>query len=303
MTSIRIIQGDSERGLKRLPDGSVHEIVTSPPYDDQRTYDNADAKGKPVWNFQEIAKELYRVLCPGGVLCWNVNDAVHDGSETLTSFKQAIYFVESVGFKLHDTMIYQRKGFSKPESVRYHQSFEYVFILSKGAPRLFNPIKDKKNVTAGQGTLGDWSLRLKDGTLLKKPSGRISGEYGMRTNIWEGNTRSQEAPCSDLSHPAMMPTWLARDLIISWSNPGEVVLDPFAGSGTTAKEARDLGRDSVALEISPSYIADMKKYLSLDQQLETGAIDYSFEIVDESVTALAIIQSPIQIAPIAPNNP
>lgn len=137
---ITILQGDVVEQLKTLPDQSVHEIVTSPPYDDARTY----GQDKLIWDFQTTAKELYRVLVPGGVVCWNVNDMMINGSESLTHARQAIYFVDVIGFNLHDMMIYVRNGFSKPESVRYHQAFEYIFILTKGSPRIFNPIKDKK---------------------------------------------------------------------------------------------------------------------------------------------------------------
>lgn len=170
-----------------------------------------------------------------------------DGSESLTSFKQAIFFVEQCGFRLHDTMIYEKGNFSNPSSTRYHQVFEYVFVLSKGAPRCFNPIKDKVNTYAGTGTYGKNTLREADGTMGERKRNIIT-EFGQRGNVWRGKTRGQEEMCTSLPHPAMMPFWLARDLIISWSNEGDTVLDPFGGSGTTAQACLGIGRNAVLIE-------------------------------------------------------
>ena len=204
---------------------------------------------------------------PGGVLCWNVNDMMINGSESLTHARQAIYFVDVVGFNLHDTMIYKKSNFSHPEKVRYHQIFEYILILSKGSPRTFNPIKDKKNATAGcVGNLGVNTFTEKDGSKSVR-SKKVTAEYGMRLNVWEGNTRGQEEMCTELKHPAMMPKWLARDLILSWSNTGDLVVDPFAGSGTTGEMAKETGRDCILIEINPAYISIAKERLRLNEQL------------------------------------
>lgn len=237
--------------LKTLPDESVQCVVTSPPYDGLRTYD-----GSPEFTFDgfaEVAFELFRVLCDGGVLCWNVADQVVDGSETFTSLKQALFFKEKVGFRAHDTMIYHKTNFGQPERVRYHQMFEYVFIFSKGAPRTFNAIKDKKNAYAGEGTLGVNTMRESTGEMTPRRRNIIQ-EFGMRGNVWTGNTRGQENVCNGNSHPAMMPKWLARDLIASWSNYGDTILDPFGGSGTTGKMALETGRKAILIEINPKYI-------------------------------------------------
>lgn len=244
----RCIVGNCLDVLPTLEAGSVHCIVTSPPYDNLRTY------GGYQFDFEGIATELQRVLCDGGVLCWNVGDSVVDGSETLTSAKQKIYFREQCGLRIHDTMIYEKANFSMPERVRYYQTFEYIFILSKGAPRTFNPIKDRKNVWAGKTAMGAHTKRNANGELrpsMKTP--KLYEEFGTRSNVWRGNTAGQEAPCGELKHPAMMPNWLARDLIQSWSNPGDTVLDPFFGSGTTGKAAELLGRKWLGIEINPEY--------------------------------------------------
>lgn len=244
---LQILYGDCAVQMGQIEGGSVHLVVTSPPYDNLRTY------GGHPWNFEATAKELYRVLCAGGVVCWNVGDSVVDGSETLTSAKQKIFFREECGFRIHDTMIYEKSNFGHPERSRYHQLFEYVFILSKGKPHCFNPICDKRNAYAGTGSLGKNTLRLTSGEMgLRKRN--IITEYGMRSNVWRGNTSGQEAPCGGAIHPAMMPKWLARDLILSWSNPGDTVLDPFAGSGTTGRAAIENARNAILIEVNPAYI-------------------------------------------------
>lgn len=246
---VRILVGDSRQILSGLPIESVECVVTSPPYDNLRSY------GGQAWDFEGTARELWRVLVPGGVLCWNVGDGVEDGSESVTSCEQKIFFRRACGFRVHDTMIYEKLNFSHPERARYHQMFEYVFVLSKGAPRCFNPIRDKKNATAGAvGNLGVNTFTERDGSKSERPK-KLTAEYGMRGNVWRGKTRGQEDMCEQLPHPAMMPKWLARDLIRSWSNPGDTVLDPFSGSGTTAQMALELGRGAIAIDVNPDYAA------------------------------------------------
>lgn len=246
---IRVVHGDCVEQMRLLAPESVHLIVTSPPYDKLRTY------GGHPWDFEATAHEMYRVLRDGGVACWNVNDSVVDGSETLTSSRQKIFFREQVGFRIHDTMIYEKHSFSHPERVRYHSVFEYVFILSKGAPSTFNPIKDKPNTTAGLSTFGVATFARQNGSRhVRNTQGTVSEPFGMRGNVWRGKTRGQEECCEHKPHPAMMSKWLARDLIISWSNIGDTVLDPMAGSGTTGVAASELARDAILIEVEASYI-------------------------------------------------
>jgi site-specific DNA-methyltransferase (adenine-specific) len=243
--SYQIIHGDNVEVLRGIADGSIHLVVTSPPYDNLRSY------GGHSWDFESLASELFRVLVDGGVLCWNVNDAVVDGSETLTSFRQAIHFKNACGFRVHDTMIWHKPNFSNPEQVRYHQVMEYVFVLSKGAPRCFNPIKDKPNKYP-EGPWGKNTFRLKNGEMAERACNPATA-FGMRGNVWTGNTAGQERPEDAKEHPAMMPHWLARDLIRSWSNTGDRVLDPFLGSGTTLEMAIETAREGVGIEIDSDY--------------------------------------------------
>ena len=248
---LQIIQGDCAKVMSVLPEGSVDLCVTSPPYDKIREYNGFE------FSFEDIARQLYRVLAPGGVVCWNVNDATIDGSETLTSFKQAIFFKDVCGFNV-ETMIYEKSNGSKPNPYRYNQHFEYIFVLSKGKPRVFNPIKDKKNVTFGKGVFGRHTMREADGSMTLRKNRVIAAEYGMRGNVWRGNTRGQEDVCEPLPHPAMMPKWLARDLIISFSNVGDLVMDCMAGSGTTGMVAIGLGRRALMIDCDPEYCELMR---------------------------------------------
>lgn len=255
--SVTVLEMDSVEALKTLPSNSVQLTVTSPPYDKLRTYRNGSD-----WDFECTANELFRVTCDGGIVCWNVGDSVVDGSETLTSFRQAIYFKDVCGFRVHDTMIWHKPNFSNPSSTRYHQLFEYVFVLSKGSPRTFNPIKDKKNKYPN-GPWGKNTYRLRNGD-MKVRAFNPAEEFGMRGNVWRGNTVGQESPLK-VKHPAMMPFWLASDLIRSWSNEGDLVVDPFAGSGTTGRAALRLGRKAWLNDTDASHMADVEPIIILDQ--------------------------------------
>ena len=244
-----IEQGDCLEHLRGLQRNIVELFVTSPPYGNLRTYG-----GKCEWDFGAIAKEILRVLVPGGVLCWNEGDSVVEGSETLLPMEHALFF-KALGFRVHDTMIYERLNFSHPERTRYHSMWEYVFIMSKGAPRAWHPIKDKKNVTAGCiGNLGVNTFTERDGSKSVR-SKKVTAEFAMRGNVWRGKTRGQEDMCKELPHTAMMPRWLARDLIQSWSDPGDIVCDPFVGSGTVLEEALKMSRKAIGFDINATSCA------------------------------------------------
>jgi len=238
----RVICGDNCEVLATMPAETVDLVVTSPPYDDLRTY------GGHSWNFPRLSSELFRVLKLGGVIVWVVNDATINGSETGSSFAQALHF-KSLGMNIHDTMIWSKPNFSAVGALqcRYAPTFEYMFVISKGAPKTFNPIKDRKCLTSGKPKGG--TIRQKDGTTKRMSNeGWIQPEMGQRFNVWEINPETQDG------HPAPFPHALASDHIQSWSNPGDVVLDPFAGSGTTLKAAKEMNRRFIGIEINPDYV-------------------------------------------------
>lgn len=231
--------------MARMPDGFIDLTVTSPPYDNLREY-----KGYS-FPFEDIAKELYRVTKVGGVLVWVVGDATINGSETGTSFRQALYF-KDIGFNLHDTMIYKQPGTgAKGSNLAYWQCFEYMFVFSKGIPVSVNRIRDKKNIKAGTTCTSNKQHRDGVGTRTHPKNGTVVAEIGIRENIWiiaNGNGHSEYT-----GHPAPFPEQLAADHIRSWSNESDLVYDPFGGSGTTAKMAHLLDRKWIMSEISKEY--------------------------------------------------
>jgi len=258
----RIVCGDAAEKMQELPAGSVHLTVTSPPYDDLRSYQDLVSGMKEEYNgysfpFESIARELYRVTCDGGVVVWVVGDAVIKGAETGSSFKQALYFMEQ-GFKLHDTMIYEKNGCAFParrDGNRYSQIFEYMFVLSKNKkPRVANLIADKPNKWVGYTHFGKGTIRNKDGKLVERNIKPIP-EYSPRNNIWKYITGKNYSTKDKIAHehPAIFPEKLAEDHILSWSDEKDIVLDPFCGSGTTCKMAKVHGRQYLGIDISADY--------------------------------------------------
>jgi DNA modification methylase len=235
--------------MLRMPDNFIDLTITSPPYDNLRQYNGYS------FPFEHIAKELFRITKEGGVVVWIVGDATINGSETGTSFRQALFFMDC-GFRLHDTMLYSKTpSFPAAEGdKRYSQCFEYMFIFSKGEPMNVNLLKDRKNKWGGSQSWGKTSERLKDGTIKEREKINVQ-EYGYRFNNWEyatgkGNTTKDEIA---YLHPAMFPEKLAEDHILSWSNEGDLIYDCFGGSGTTAKMAHKWKRNWILSEISKQY--------------------------------------------------
>jgi DNA modification methylase len=233
--------------MAKMPDAFIDLTVTSPPYDDLRIYNGYS------FDFENIAKELFRVTKQGGVVVWIVGDATVKGSETGTSFKQALYFKE-IGFNLHDTMIYHKINPIPIKQNRYYPCFEYMFILSKGKPKTFNPIM-RKSLSAG--TKVRAKQRTGIGNNFKEPTGKNpTKEYSMEYNLWSYKVGYIGQSATDkiaYKHPAIFPEQLANDHIISWSNENDLVYDPFMGSGTTAKMCILNNRNWIGSEISSEY--------------------------------------------------
>jgi site-specific DNA-methyltransferase (adenine-specific) len=244
----KVIQGDCLEVMKDIPDKSIDMILTSPPYDNLRTYNGY------AFDFVGVAKELYRVTKQGGVVVWVVGDETSKFCESLSSFKQAIYFNE-IGFNLLDTMIFAKKDYppAYPTLRRYANQFEYMFVFSKGKPETFNPIQVEK-MGLGQGKK---AFRKTNGELVRK----LVVDNGKKTkpasNLWF----YQVGGGNGSNHPAVFPEKLAEDHILSWSNEGDTILDPMAGSGTTLKMAKKNNRNYIGIEISPEYIDIINKRL------------------------------------------
>jgi site-specific DNA-methyltransferase (adenine-specific) len=239
-----LICGDARDVMAKMPENSIDLTVTSPPYDDLRTYEGYK------FDFVDIAKQLLRITKRGGVVVWIVGDAVINRSESGTSFRQALGFMEH-GFKLHDTMIYKRQG-RFPQSNRYQQLFEYMFVFSKGVPKTVNIVKDLPNKEKPR--IRMTKHRLKDGSWVYK---KVQlGTHHDKGNIWEyrvggGNTSKDKIA---FEHPAIFPEALARDHVLAWSNEGDIVLDPMCGSGTTCKVAKQEKRHYIGIDLSQNYL-------------------------------------------------
>lgn len=241
----QIICGDAKDELPKLPSECIDLTVTSPPYDNLREYNGYS------FDFERIAQELYRVTKPGGVVVWVVGDATVNGSETGTSFQQALYFKE-IGFNLHDTMIYAKTNYIPLTHNRYEQQFEYMFIVSKGKPSTFQPIM-KTNWQ--RGAIKGGSFRQDRDNLGKRHKDVGVAKESFKPNIWfydvgmNNSTRDKEA----FKHPATFPEALVADQIRTWSQEGNLVLDPLNGSGTTTKMAYKLNRKYIGIDISQEY--------------------------------------------------
>jgi len=227
------------------PDHRIDMVLTSPPYDDIRSYQGYS------WDPASVFAELYRVLCPGGVVIWNVSDATKNGSETGNSMRQALLAMQQ-GFKLHDTMIYVKRNPMPTNRItrRYHQAWEYIFAFSKGTPKTWNPIEVPAKFA---GTEANMKYRGKSGEICYKKTPR--NDRTKLRNVFEyvigGGHSAPDGQAHD--HPAIMPYQLALDQIQTWSNPDDLIYDPFAGSGTTLLAARQLSRNAVGTEISAKY--------------------------------------------------
>jgi site-specific DNA-methyltransferase (adenine-specific) len=243
----RLHLGDCVDGMRGLPDGCIPLTVTSPPYDNLRQY------GSHPFDFEAVACELWRVTAPGGVVAWVVQDEIVDGSETGTTCRQQLFFQE-LGFRVHNRIVMVNPGSRWPGKIRYGVTLEFAIVLSKGAPRTVRLLRDSPNKHAGR--LKTFVRRnWKGETEQTGPKAYPVGTWGVRGNVWvysRGFNQSSKDK-RDFDHPALMPEAMAEDLIVSFSRPGDVVFDPFAGAGTTAKMAFLNHRRYLGYEVHEPY--------------------------------------------------
>lgn len=257
----KVIMGDCLKGLIGIESETIDLVVTSPPYDNLRDYE-----GYTI-DYEGIIKELYRVIKKGGIVVWVVGDATINGSETGSSFRQAIMFMDN-GFKLHDTMIYEKNSSSFParrNGNRYTQIFEYMFVFSKGKPKTVNLLCDKPNKWAGHTNWGNNTQRGKNGELIQTKDIKPVPDFSPRNNIWKYSVGGFASSKDKISHehPAIFPEKLAEDHILTWSNEGDLVCDIFAGSGTTLKMSKINNRNYIGFEISEKYVDLINERLRL----------------------------------------
>jgi len=242
----KILEGNSVEVMKSFDDNVIDLTVTSPPYDDLRNY-----KGY-VFPFEGMAKELYRITKPGGVVVWVVADATIDATETGTSFKHALFFKE-IGFNIHDTMIFRKKNpIPQIYRKRYNNEFEYMFVFSKGVVKTHNPIM-VDCMHAGLELNGTTYKNYSKNEQIREKLAKPVKEKKVKGNIWDYVVGKKQEDQEAKGHPAPFPCQLVRDHITSWTNPGDLVLDPMSGSGTTARVACEMGRNYIGIDISPEY--------------------------------------------------
>lgn len=266
-----ITTGNCVELMKQMPDNSVDMCITSPPYDNLRTY-----KGY-TFPFDEIATQLFRIIKEGGIVVWVVNDATINGSETGTSFKQALRFKE-IGFNIHDTMIFLKTNpIPQIYRKRYTNVFEYMFVFSKGNVKTHNPLT-VPCMHAGLELKGTTYKNFSTGTQTRGKMAKPVKEEKLKGNIWEYVVGKKAVDQEAKGHPAPFPYDLAKDHIISWTNVGDIVLDPMCGSGTSIVAANDLRRQFIGFDISEEYCELAKKRLKLHQDAMQNDLFISAEI-------------------------
>jgi DNA modification methylase len=243
--------------MAKMPDAFLDLTITSPPYDNMRNYNGYS------FPFEDVVRELYRVTKKGGIVVWIINDQTVKGSESGTSFRQALFFMANK-WKLHDTMIYKKINPTPNSGTRYQQSFEYMFVFSKGKPKTSNiklvPRRNKHNDKRKYRNKN--FTRNIDGEFKK--SEFHFAENVPRSNVWEysigGNNTTTDKEAFE--HPAIFHEKMVEDHILSWSNVGDIIYDPCAGSGTTQKMSILNNRHYIASEISETYCDIIKRRLS-----------------------------------------
>lgn len=270
---MNLILGDCLEVLKNIPDGSINLILTSPPYDNLRNYNNS-----LNWNFdifKQIANELKRILKDGGVIIWIVNDATINGSETGTSFRQALYFKE-IGLNLYDTMIYKKLNYMPLTHRRYEQEFEYMFCLTKGKPNTFNPIMEKCKYAGKKAGANVFKTNADNTTRVDY----IVKDERIKGNIFEYATGNNIK--GKYKHPAMFPLELAKDQIKTWTNKGDMVLDPFMGSGTTGVACKLLERNFIGIELVEKYYEIANKRINETEKEQEDIRLNIFDYIERS---------------------
>ena len=239
----------------------VDLTVTSPPYDDLRDYEKS-----LLWNFdvfKQVANKLYQITKDGGVVVWVVGDKTKNGSESGTSFRQALYFKE-IGFNLYDTMIYAKNNPVPLNHRRYEQQFEYMFIFSKGKPKTFNGLRENCKYAGLKRNEKNRQYRKDASGDFKTGKTTPTKDTKLKYNIWFYQVGSGQSSTDKFAfkHPAIFPEKLAQDHILSWSNEGDTVLDCFMGANTTGKMALLNNRKFIGIEKIKDYFEISKQRIS-----------------------------------------
>ena len=259
----KIINDDCISVLKSFEENCIDFTLTSPPYDNLRNYNGYN------FDFENIAKQIFRVTKQGGVLVWVTNDATINGSETGTSYNQVLFF-KSLGFNIHDTMIFKKRNpIPQIYRKRYSNEFEFMFVLSKGVVKTHNPIMipcEHAGLVLDNTTYKNYSKNLQKRTKFANPV----KDKKIKGNIWEYVVGKEKEDQEAKEHPAPFPCQLAEDHILSWTNKNDVVLDPMCGSGTTCKIAKKLGRNFIGIDMS-------KEYCQIAKHRTSGKVEEEYQ--------------------------
>ena len=257
----QIIEGNCVEVMEGFEPNIIDLTVTSPPYDDLRNY-----KGY-VFPFEQIAEQLYRITKPGGVVVWVVNDATIEGSETGTSFKQALHF-RDIGFNLHDTMVFRKRNpIPQIYRKRYNNEFEFMFVFSKGIVKTHHPIM-VDCAHAGLELNGTTYKNYSKNEQIREKLAKPVKDKKIKGNIWEYVVGKKQEDQEAKGHPAPFPCALVRDHISSWTNKGDLVFDPMCGSGTTCRVAAESDRNYIGIDISHEYVKMARqRIINNEQQL------------------------------------
>ena len=262
----RLLSGDCREQLAHIADDSVDLIFTSPPYADRRatTYGGVKPDEYVDW-FIPIAVELQRVLKPSGTFVLNIKEPALNG-ERHTYVMELILEMRNCGWLWTEEFVWHKKNcYPGKWPNRFRDSWERLLQFNKAK-------KFKMNQEAVMVPVGDWyDSRMKNlsDTDKVRDESKVGSGFGKKIDNWLGrqmvyptNVLHGATECGNRSHSAVFPYWLPEWFINLFTDPGDVVLDPFAGSGTTLFAALDLGRDAIGVEIHPPYLSKMQEQLN-----------------------------------------
>ena len=262
-----VIEGDAADALARLPEDSVQLAVTSPPYADQRrsTYGGIHPDDYVEW-FMPRAEAIRRVLRPDGTFVLNIKEKAVRG-ERHTYVLELILAMREAGWLWTEEFVWHKKN-SYPGKWpnRFRDSWER--LLQFNLSRRFRMHQEAVMVP-----VGDWAgsrLRNLSATDRVRDESRAESGFGKNVSHWLGrelayptNVLHMATECSNRGHSAAFPEALPAWFVRLFTQPGDVVLDPFAGSGSTLAAARDLGRRAVGVDVSAAYCALARERLGL----------------------------------------
>lgn len=242
-----IINSDCIEAMRKMGNCSIDLIVTSPPYDEIRDYNGY------TMNIHGVCYESYRLLKDGGMLCMVINDSTKEYGKSCTTYRVILDCVDNIGFKLFENVIYAKDG--RPGAwwnKRFRVDHEYILMFLKGKkPKYFD--KEHLKVPAiHAGKMARGTQRLTNGNMVLIKD-NIVKDKKCRGTIWKYVTSKSDGDKIKLKHPATFPDKLAEDLILCFSDEGDVILDPFCGSGTTIVMAKRNNRKYIGIEISKEY--------------------------------------------------